>query len=66
MACASIGSGLWKDYTPLKALNKPVNRAVCNGDAKKLYENIYRIFRLANDQQSDIGDYRANHLSETA
>jgi deoxyribose-phosphate aldolase len=30
MACAAIGAGLWKDYTPLKALNKPVNRAVCN------------------------------------
>jgi xylulokinase len=66
MACAAIGAGLWKDYTPLKALNKPVNRAVCNGDAKKLYESIYRIFRLANDQQSDIGDYRVNNFSGIA
>jgi xylulokinase len=66
MACAAIGAGLWKDYTPLKALNKPVSRALCNGEAKKLYEGIYRIFRLANDQQSDIGDCRVNGLSGIA
>jgi xylulokinase len=66
MACAAIGAGLWKDYTPLKALNKPVNRAVCNGDTKKIYESIYQVFRLANDQQSDLGDYRVNKFPHIA
>jgi xylulokinase len=64
MACAAIGAGIWKDYKPLKKLNKTVNRAVCNRETQKYYEGIYQIFRLANDQQSDIGDFWANNRPE--
>jgi xylulokinase len=65
MACAAIGAGLWKDYKPLKALNKPVNKAVCNGETQKYYEKIFPVFKLANDQQSDVGDFRVNNCPET-
>jgi xylulokinase len=63
MACAAIGAGLWKDYSPLKALNKPLNKAVCNENARQIYESIYKVFALANDQQAELGDFRANNCS---
>jgi xylulokinase len=58
MACAAIGAGFWKDYTPLIQLNKPVN--IVKGDPKNkaLYEAVYQVFRKVNESQSDIAEYQ--------
>ncbi|MDR1900706.1 MAG: hypothetical protein LBQ88_00285 [Treponema sp.] len=58
MACAAIGSGLWKDYSPLKDLNKPVSIVKFNKENFALYEDIYKVFYKACDQQSEIADYK--------
>jgi xylulokinase len=58
MACAAVGSGLWKDYTPLIDLNKPINIAKCNRENNVLYEKIFTVFRKVCDQQSEIADIK--------
>jgi xylulokinase len=58
MACAAIGAGFWKDYTPLIQLNKPINTVRGDSQNRALYETVYSIFRRVNENQSDIAEYR--------
>jgi xylulokinase len=58
MACAAIGAGLWKDYTPLAALNKPIGVKKCNWENHSRYDEIFKAFRKVSDQQSEIADCR--------
>jgi xylulokinase len=60
MACASIGTGLWKDFNPLSHLNKPISVAACNQENHEQYNKLYRVFLKVNDQQSEIADYKNN------
>jgi xylulokinase len=60
MACASIGAGLWKDFSPLLSLNKPVSCVSCNRENYERYNELYRVFLKVNDQQSEIADYKNN------
>ena len=58
MACAAIGSGLWKDFSPLKGLNKPVKTLFPNEENKALYNGkIYKKFRKLNEYQSEFAEY---------
>jgi xylulokinase len=57
MACAAIGAGLWKDYKPLIALNKPVSRSVCNLANKTVYDKLYGKFLRVSEQQSEIAEF---------
>jgi xylulokinase len=57
MACAAIGADMWKDYTPLIELNKPISILKCYQENKHAYDRIYNIFRKINDCQSEIADY---------
>jgi xylulokinase len=58
MACAAIGAGFWKDYSPLIQLNKPVNTVRGDPKNKALYDAVYRVFRRVNESQSEIAEYR--------
>jgi xylulokinase len=58
MACAAVGAGLWKDYTPLIALNKAISVKKCRKEEYTQYDEIFKLFRKAGDQQSEIADYR--------
>jgi xylulokinase len=58
MACAAIGAGFWKDYSPLAALNKAVSVSICNKENSKAYEKLYPVFLKVNDQQSETADYK--------
>jgi xylulokinase len=58
MACAAIGAGIWKDYTPLIRLNKPISTVTSSEKNKALYTGIYKAFRKINAYQSEIADYK--------
>lgn len=66
MACAAIGAGFWKDYTPLIGLNKPIKMVTCNQQNKVLYDKIYPVFRKISEYQSDIADYQKKTESAQA
>jgi xylulokinase len=57
MACAAVGVGIWKDYTPLIELNKPISTLRYDQKNRDEYNNLYKIFRKINDYQSEIADY---------
>jgi xylulokinase len=63
MACAAIGANLWKDFTPLAGLNKPISITECDRKNSEQYERIYRVFLKINEQQSEIADYKQNKAS---
>jgi xylulokinase len=58
MACAAIGAGLWKDYTPLLKINKAVSIIKKNEANAAEYRKIFQIYKKIADVQSDIADYR--------
>jgi xylulokinase len=58
MACAAVGAGLWKDFTPLINLNKPVSVVTRDRENSGLYDKLYQVFKKINDQQSDIPAFR--------
>ncbi len=58
MACAAIGVGLWKDYTPLLKINKPISIIEKNEENAAEYRKIFQVYKKIADFQSDIADYR--------
>jgi xylulokinase len=58
MACAAIGAGLWKDYTPLLKINKAVSIIKKNEANAAEYRKIFKVYKKITDAQSDIADYR--------
>jgi xylulokinase len=60
MACAAIGAGLWKDFSPLINLNKPISFTAYNRKNRELYQKLYQVFLKVNDQQSEIADFKNN------
>jgi xylulokinase len=59
MACAAIGAGIWKDYSPLIGLNKPVKTVYPNEENKTLYNTkIYPKFRKLNSYMSEFAEYK--------
>jgi xylulokinase len=61
-ACAAIGAGLWKDYSPLIRLNGAINTKTCNRKNYERYQKIFRVYRKVSDQQSEIADYKEDVL----
>jgi xylulokinase len=62
MACAAVGAGIWRDFTPLIALNKPISKATPDRANAALYDRLYQSFRKVNAAQSDIADRVAANL----
>jgi len=58
MACAAVGAGIWPDYTPLLALNKPVDTIRPNADNVSIYRKTFQVYKRIAEFQSDIADYR--------
>ncbi|MDR2470491.1 MAG: hypothetical protein LBD09_00055 [Treponema sp.] len=58
MACAAVGAGFWKDFSPLAELNKPASAASCIKENREAYDKYYPVFLKVNDQQSEIADYK--------
>jgi xylulokinase len=57
-ACAAIGAGLWKDYSPLVVLNRAINTKKYNRENHERYNRIFKVYRKVSDQQSEIADYK--------
>jgi len=57
-ACALIAAGIWKDYTPLIALNKATSVKKCRKENFDAYEKIYKVYKKVSEQQSEIADFR--------
>ena len=55
-AAAAVGSGLWKDFSPLVKINKTVDRTVPDAGRVRTYEKILPVFVEVARRQSEIGD----------
>lgn len=58
MACAAIGVGLWKDFSPLIEINKPVRITKYRKENFEEYRKIFKVYMKVAEFQSDIADYR--------
>lgn len=58
MACAAIAVGLWKDFTPLVDINKPVRITAIQKNNLEEYRKLFKIYMKVADFQSDIAEYR--------
>lgn len=58
MACAAVGTGIWRDYTPLLEINRPVDSIAPNPDLLPLYRKIFQAYRKIVAFQSDLADFR--------
>jgi len=55
-AAAAVGSGLWKDFSPLIKINKTVHRMRPDAARVLEYEKILTVFSEVARRQSEIGD----------
>jgi xylulokinase len=58
MACAAVGVGIWRDYTPLLEINCPFDSIAPNPDNRELYKKILLTYQNVSEFQSDIADFR--------
>ena len=58
MACAAVGIGIWKDYSPLLEINRPIDRIVPNPDHVAFYRKLLQIYQKVADFQSDLAEER--------
>ncbi|MDR1579408.1 MAG: hypothetical protein LBS35_03545 [Synergistaceae bacterium] len=58
MACAAISAGMWKDFTPLIGLNKPISVMKRNPADRARYEAVYDLFLKVSESQNDIAEYK--------
>ena len=58
MACAAVGTGIWKDFKPLVGLNKSVKTLYPNEENKALYNGrIFKKFCKLNAYMSEFAEY---------
>jgi xylulokinase len=58
MACAAVGTGLWRDYSPLTEINRPIDSIAPKQDNQLLYRRILQAYRKISDFQSDLAELR--------
>ena len=58
MACAAVGVGLWRDYSPLLEINCPIDSIAPNMDNIPLYRTIFQAYRTIAEFQSDLAEFR--------
>ncbi|MDR1801718.1 MAG: FGGY-family carbohydrate kinase [Lachnospiraceae bacterium] len=56
-ACAAIGIGIWKDFSPLKEINHPISEVKPQSENVKLYESLFKVFMHVNALQSEIAEF---------
>lgn len=58
MACAAVGVGLWRDYSPLLEINRPIDSIAPKPDNQLLYRKIFQAYLKISEFQSDLADFR--------
>jgi len=58
MACAAVGVGLWRDFSPLLEINRPVDSIAPNPDNLPLYRKVFQAYRKIAAFQSDLAEFR--------
>jgi len=58
MACAAVGVGLWRDFSPLLEINRPVDSISPNPDHLPLYRKVFQAYRMISEFQSELADLR--------
>ncbi len=56
MATIAIGTGVWKDYSPLKEINKPTKHYKKTVENVELYEKLYNKYKVISNFQSEIAE----------
>lgn len=58
MACAAVGTGIWKDFSQLLEINRPIDTIAPNIEHQALYRNIFQAYRKVAVFQSELAEYR--------
>ena len=58
MACAAVGIGIWKDYSPLLDINRPICTIAPNPEHLALYRKLFQLYRQVAEFQSDLAEER--------
>lgn len=56
MACAAVGTGLWKSLTDVRAAHDVAHRIAPEPQAAALYDRLLPAFRLAAEMQAQLGE----------
>ncbi len=55
-AAAAVGSGLWKDFSPLLKINETISCISPDADHSAEYEYVLDVFKKVAEKQSEIGE----------
>lgn len=55
-AIAAVGCGMWQDFTPIDEIHELVSRNTPNPKTNQTYEEMLRIYKIANNYLADISD----------
>jgi len=53
-----VGVGLWRDFSPLLEINRPVDSISPNPDHLPLYRKVFQAYRMISEFQSELADLR--------